>query len=469
MIRKVNALVINKLKGEKMDLPKIEPPHIIVPHLGEIKAKNLTINLMIWMKEKTFETPYEFLKDYLSEHSFYPNDKKIISINLTEIQLDEIAAALSPILLENSLDEDSEAVKNCIELKAGVDARIEDVSTKTAEIMGKFTKNYEPLISPDLKLGKSIFPFSNVLRDAFDPPIIRAIGEAFKPGLIGQVSGFQSSNEKLFESIKVALPDVSAWRHIANMSALTLPRNDYISTIGAITKQMSFMSPMIGDALKMTRPSYLTEDYFLRGLKLPGFEMTARAGLSGLASKALSANILSQYDEPTDDEKVIDAYEVTRSIINGLDDIPQEDIDALIGYAQSVPDRFSLSNPSHLRLLLDFLIIIIAVLSLLGQTLDSSEEHLEEMLGGVQAIYDQNHQALKSQGHRYKHDRVLTSRYHLREGPNKKTASITILNADRIVTVLETQGNWAFVSVYPYGSEPELKGWVYRYALKPIL
>jgi len=89
-----------------MDLSKIEPPHIVVPHLGEIKAKNLTINLMIWIEKTTFESPYNFLKGYLSEHSSYADDTKINSESLTKLQLDQIAAALSPILLDNLFDED---------------------------------------------------------------------------------------------------------------------------------------------------------------------------------------------------------------------------------------------------------------------------------------------------------------------------------------------------------------------------
>jgi len=354
-------------------------------------------------------------------------------------------------------------------LKAGIDARIEELSTKTAEIMAKFTKSYGSIISPTLKLQKSIFQLSSVLQDALDPPVMRAIREISKPRLIEQISEFQSSQNKLFQSMKIALPGASIAHQIANMESLALPRNDYASTIGAITKQMSFISPRVGDALKMTQPRYLNEDYFLKGLKLPGFEMTARAGLGGLASKALSAKVLSQYDEPTDDENSIDAYEITRSIISSLDEIPEDNAEAIIEFAKSVPDRISLANPTHVGLFFQFLALVVVVVSLYSQTLDTSESHLEQLVERVEKIQNQHHQEILLQESRYKYDRILSARYHLREGPSKETTSITILNADRIVKVIDTKENWAYVSVYPYGGEPELKGWVYRYGLKPLI
>lgn len=112
--------------------------------------------------------------------------------------------------------------------------------------------------------------------------------------------------------------------------------------------------------------------------------------------------------------------------------------------------------------------IIIAVSILILSTQDDSSEILEQGFKELNQQYESVEKELRRQQHRYTHDRILTSRYHLREGPNKDSTSIIVLNADRIVTVKKTQGNWAYVTVVPYGSEPELSGWVYRYGLKPL-
>jgi len=202
-------------------------------------------------------------------------------------------------------------------------------------------------------------------------------------------------------------------------------------------------------------------------LKKPGFEVAAYAGLSGLASKALSAEVLTKYE--IFDDKDAPGFEATLKTIKSFDEVDKNDPHKLAELGQTAPARMSDIKAVHIGLLLQFLTMVIAALSLYAVTVDNGDKILAQGVSELQIIYEQTYQQYQTQEDQYKFDRILTSRYHLREGPNANAASITILNMDRIVRTVKTNGNWAYVIVYSYGSEPELKGWVYRYGLKPFL
>ncbi len=295
-----------------MALPMLQPPIIIVPHHGEIKAKNLTINLVIWIQETTFETLYDFLKGYLEDHCSYLVESKIDVSDFSDTQLDEMATHLSPILAgldyKNEDDTTDPDPKNAGELKELIDKRIEEMEARTAEIMKNTFKSFKTGMTPSMKLHNAMnapglkamqdamnSPGLKAMQDAMNSPGLMALQNSFRPSLVNQVTDFQTSQQRIAETLKIALPTISIGQSLASMATISIPGGEIAATVALLTKQMSFLSPSVSKALIATQPKYLDRDYFLKGMKLPGFEITAQAGLSGLASKALSAEILAKY------------------------------------------------------------------------------------------------------------------------------------------------------------------------------
>ena len=452
-----------------MALQMMQPPIVKVPHLGEIRATHLTINLVIWIQKEAHEKPIFFLKEYLSEKCSYLDESDIDAKNLTDKQLDEIASALAPVLCrEDNEDDDAASIQTARQLKMRLDEKIEEMETRTTEIMKRTFKNLDFLNTPSMRLHKAINPPGlTALRNAMKVTAMPNLSGFMNPSYMDHISEFQKSQNRIHEMLKIVQPTTSVGSEIARLHSQILPRDDVFKTLSILNKQLSFLTPSVGSAIKSVYPKHLTDDYFLKGLKLPGFELTAQAGLTGLAPKAVSAEILSKYESDVDDGG--SGFDVTLNTIRALDGIDQDNPEDIIELGRSASAQITSLSPQNRALLIQFITMLIAALSLFAVMNDNSEELLEQGVGELKAIYEQTQTHIRQEEDRYKYDRVLSSRYHLREGPSKDSDSIIILNTDRLLRIIETEGNWAYVVVYPYGSEPELRGWVYRYGLKPLI
>lgn len=437
-----------------------------LPYLGEVRLRLLTMNVLVWVESNPIEAPYPFLKAYLQEHAKPANGGKLEIESLSDDKLDEIADVLCLAIYERgdgdeNLTSPSTPFHKAEDFQKLLQARLNEMRELTKETARRITRTIgslkggvgslmgtksilASLETPGMKLMRTM---QNDMR-FMDKFII-------KPVWMDSFEAISHQTSALAEIFKPILP------------ILTPPR-DFVDLAERISKQFVVFQPSVLDSLvSRTRSNLTSESYVLRGLKRPGFDFTAQVGLNGTAPKAATAALLNAYLENASVDDT--AFSATLECLYSIDEITEEDLNPIIEVAIAGNETIVQNGSNiHSGNLLHLLAVLLSVIAILQNHTDDSETILGEVLEEFQAGRATIEMQISNQSYRYKHDRRLTSRYHLRDGPHKEATSLTILNPDQIVTVIKVQGNWAYVEVMPYQSEPLLQGWVYRGGLAPF-
>lgn len=466
-----------------MDISNIKPPVLTLPHIGDVRLWILTLNSMSWVSENAELEASIFVRAFLEQQAVRDDGS---SVQLAEISDEQLLDIVQELVIADKNDlfgsdksqTEPEEINSIADFKSYLLKRTADSKERMSKVVqdslgllhhSRGTKDLlESMKSPSLRLQEMFeTPAMKAFKVASDPFGLSAIQSIINPVGMDIVQAVKWSPSALFSAKNLLGPDVwSLQRQLSKLSSSLTLRSDYASTISQLTKEFSAVSTAQKALLESARPNTLDKAYLAANLKRPGFEMTVQAALSGMTSKAAAAEIIEHYaEQPSKTVSVLDAAKET---IQGLDTIAENDPEALKSLANAVPTKMGSIDVVHIALLLQFLQLTLTALMLYAAMTDNGDEVIREGFTVIEEYLDETQRQYALEQDNYKNDRLLTSRYHLRDGPSTEATSLTILMPDRIVNVKKTDGNWAYVEVYPYGIEPSLYGWVYRYGLRPI-
>lgn len=448
-----------------MAIKALYPRKQNLPHIGEATVSFLTINSIIWAGENETTHPYEFLTSYLEKFGKTTDDKPLNASRLTKQQLDDIASALNEAFQDRiNMDEDLDPIANAEDFKTYVIEKAAEAEKRSSEVMkdifsktsiGRFQKIIGATQSPSQRLIASI-----------DPLGIKALQKSLNPQWMESMRSAMSITQSVQDSLKL-LPDFGGLgASLAIANNLALPGAQIALLSEQITKQFRVSDIQVGAVMDAHRLGRFSKNYLKDSLELPGFNATARAGLVGLASKSASAEILARYSGQKLSQNA--PLGVAMRTIKELDIIEPEDFEALSELAATATQSMSEVKQAHKYNLIQVLTLIVAVLTLYIAFTDDTGETQKEILKEVTAFHETLVNEFDADDEVYKHDRILTATFHLREGNSTETPSIMLLNKGRIVREKTIKDGWAYVEVLPYGNEEIIYGWVYRGGLSKL-
>jgi len=192
------------------------------------------------------------------------------------------------------------------------------------------------------------------------------------------------------------------------------------------------------------------------------------------ATKSVSSEVLARYHDG--ELKGSDALNVTLEAVHSLDifddesEFAEADIESLVTKVMGMVlfivggENFS----QHRQSIYDLAMLVLTVLSIYLASQSATREQMQQIIKQNDRIIELRQQDLEKNEHRYRNDRMLRAAFHLREGPDVESSSITVLNKGQLVTAIKTQGHWVYVEVIPYADQPRLMGWIYQGGLAPL-
>jgi hypothetical protein len=214
----------------------------------------------------------------------------------------------------------------------------------------------------------------------------------------------------------------------------------------------------------------LSNEAITSGLQYTGFNFAAQAAVSGLAAHSVAAEVLARYQYTL--AGLSPVFKENVEIVQSLDGetLSPADLEAIIErvseqVVNAHADSGTWFHPQNFYMLVT---LVIMVITLWIQSNAPTSDQFDVLLGRQNELVELQQADLERGEARYRNDRRLAGRYHLREAPDAESASVTILNTDQIVTVRRTQGDWVSVLVIPYANEETIEGWVHRSGLAPL-
>ncbi|MCH8488612.1 MAG: SH3 domain-containing protein [Oceanicaulis sp.] len=466
-----------------MDISRIGFRQITLPHLGEVEANIFNLGTFRRLEGSDWDDPYEFVRMLLVERVEFDGEPPVEIRNLSESQLDEIACALwSSRTGEDWAEGDEDPIEVC------------DASTLLAAYKQELERHHARMREIAERHAQPIIRQSAYLKSMFEQINQDSIFDQ-----IMQPTAFEQLRRSLmhFDYIKDQLssPLVSDAQntlgHLTENSALSVmlaQHRDAMSGISAVMESfrsqelaiqtvmrslnIGALSAAIASAPFIT-PGSALQDIIEQGLTAPGFSYTAQAALAGLASQSASAEILAHYHEK--------GTQFAESFARALDGIRELDISEPNELSEHQADQIleaiferlvELQNAAtwmHPQNVIALAVLLTTAASLYFAAISPTSQQIEALQLQNKRLIELQEQDFARNEDRYRNDRRLTGRYYLRKAPNQESPEITLLNSDQIVAVEKTQGDWAFVRVYPYANEGEIKGWVHRNGLAPLV
>lgn len=465
-----------------MDISRVGFRRITLPHLGEVEANLFNFGTFRRLEGSEWNDPYQFVRLLLTERVEFDGKPPIEIPSLSESQLDEIAC----VIWSSRVDED--------EAKTGENPiEVSDASTLLAAYKQELERHHARMREIT---ERHIQPIMR--QSAYFKEMLEQLNQDSAVDRIMQPNALEQLQRSLFhfDYIKDHLhsPPLldfqNTLRHLTENSALSAmlaQQRDAMSGISAVmesfrSNELAIQSVMrtlnigaISAALASTSfipPGSTLQDIIEQGLGAPGFSYTAQAAIAGLASQSASAELLANYGASS--------FQFAEGFARALDGIHEIDISEPDGLSEQQADEIlkailerieelqKATGWMHPQNLLALAMVLISVMMLYFSARSPSAQQIERLQLQNQRLIELQEEDLARNDGRYRNDRRLTGRYYLRVAPNQESPDITLLNSDQIVAVEKTQGDWAFVRVYPYANEAEIKGWVHRNGLAPL-
>lgn len=465
-----------------MDISRIGFRQITLPHLGEAEANLFNFGTFCQLEGSEWNNPYEFVRMLLAERVEFDAEPPVAISDLSENQIDEIACAIwSSRVVEDQAETDEKPIEvtDASTLLAAYEQELERHHARMREIT---ERHIQPIIrqSEHIKsmfeqikrdsvidrvmqptafeqLQRSLLHFDR-LQDPLSTPLVWDAQNTLKHFTENSaLGGMLAHHREAMSSISVVMESFRS----QELAVQAVMRSLNVGALSAAFASASFIPP--GSAL---------HEIIEQGLAAPGFSYTAQAAIAGLSSQSASAELLANYGGfssqfaegfalALDGVRELDILEP-----DGLSDQQTDDI--LKAILARVDELQKATGWMHPQSLLALAMVLIAVMQLHFASISPTAQQIETLRLQNDRLIELHQEDLIRNENRYRNDRRLTGRYYLREAPNQESPDITLLNSDQIVAVEKTQGDWAFVRVYPYATEVEIKGWVHRSGLAPL-
>ena len=299
--------------------------------------------------------------------------------------------------------------------------------------------------------------------------------DALQPTAVSEVQRLAEMGERIADSIR---PTVMMWERMSKEARA-------LASIGEAFRSTQLASELIANQL---RPVALASDsisrriseslrfqqsYLTEALRLPGFEFTAQSALSGLVARSAATEILANYYRDTEgartpfDEALATLHSMDETDDHALDDDDLNELTERIT-TQVLATQGSAISWLHPQMQIQIVMVIMMAVSLWLQYRAPTASQMNLLLEQQATLIEIQKTDIETNLQRYRNDRRVKRPYHLREAADANSPSLAVLNSDQIVTVIKTDGNWAYVEVLPYANEESLFGWVFRGGLEPL-
>ena len=190
-------------------------------------------------------------------------------------------------------------------------------------------------------------------------------------------------------------------------------------------------------------------------------------------ARSAATEILANYYRDTEgartpfDESLATLHSMDETDDHALDDDDLNELTERIT-TQVLATQGSAISWLHPQMQIQIVMVIMMAVSLWLQYRAPTASQMNLLLEQQATLIEIQKTDIETNLQRYRNDRRVKRPYHLREAADANSPSLAVLNSDQIVTVIKTDGNWAYVEVLPYANEESLFGWVFRGGLEPL-
>lgn len=464
-----------------MDLAELSKIDLELPKIGTVSTNLTTFGVLNWIQKGDWTNGHDFLRDLITQYVI-PENVELDAASLDTRQLDEIAVDIwtrlrEKNLIARSLDKEPKLVENADELLAAYKNEIERYNQRIRESFKQHTQSIHYAIETHkqaLSRINEVQALRKSLEESGVASLTRAM-DALQPTAVSEVQRLAEMGERIADSIR---PTVMMWERMSKEARA-------LDSIGEAFRSTQLASELIANQL---RPVALASDsisrriseslrfqqsYLTEALRLPGFEFTAQSALSGLVARSAATEILANYYRDTEgartpfDEALATLHSMDETDDHALDDDDLNELTERIT-TQVLATQGSAISWLHPQMQIQIVMVIMMAVSLWLQYRAPTASQMNLLLEQQATLIEIQKTDIETNLQRYRNDRRVKRPYHLREAADANSPSLAVLNSDQIVTVIKTDGNWAYVEVLPYANEESLFGWVFRGGLEPL-
>lgn len=455
-----------------------------LPHIGIVEARPSSIGSMSWFldgrKKERWRNAHDCIRLFLREECNHDTlgvaDYKAKVVGLTDAELDEIAESLLAACYARRVFDTPEnsaiGKSGCETLVRTLEVAAESAAEKGKELAKSLQKSIAPVehlrkfvLTDAERLQQIVYGHNDALRqtiDALERHRAFSVPVAKSP-FADTLENFKAMNEAIAAPYRELAASLKSTRNIAFAGSLLVSGQMVESQ--AVMAQIADRYRSIANIADFTASDDLlgimSEDYVSRLIERPGFFGAAVSGLEGMASEALTAEILNHYDEEPD----TDSSEFNETL-SGLHRIDEDDTpDSIVAAVQEVTQTLvagqrQTSNANRIMIGLTCIACVLGTAHWIMPATDQVGVAQLEIIREEMAINQA--ETLAQMEDSIQNVRFLTGRRNLRVGPDIDSDLIVTLNPDQIVRVIDVEGNWARVLVLSYAGRQELEGWLRR-------